>query len=85
MKKTIFSEMKDKVIVLIKVLGMGFNELVIDIDLGELVFNSIEWDKEEDCILLHIFEDDIDYTIDFEDLTDKQQYSVYRQLSFVWN
>ncbi len=77
--------MKDKVIVLIKVLGMGFNELVIDIDLGELVFNSIEWDKEEDCILLHIFEDDIDYTIDFEDLTDKQQYSVYRQLSFVWN
>ena len=61
MKKILIRLMKNKIIQLIKILGIGINELVIDINLECGSFESIEWDKESDKVWLHIFEDeDID-------------------------
>ncbi len=78
--------MKNKVKDLILILGMGINELVIDINVGETTFNSIEWSPEEDKILMHIFEeDDYDYFCDFEELTSEQQLLVYKSLSIIYN
>ena len=78
--------MKNKVKDLIIILGMGIRELVIDINVGETTFNSIEWVEEDDKIILHIFEeDDYDYFCEFEDLTSEQQLLVYKQLSIIYN
>jgi hypothetical protein len=85
MKKIISSLMKKKVKDLIKILGIGLNELVIDINLDEVTFNSIEWDEENNKIILHKFEDDLDYEFDFEELTDDQQMMVYKILSVIYN
>ena len=76
--------MKKKVKDLIKNLGIGLNELVIDINLDEVTFNSIEC-EENNKIILHKFEDDLDYEFDFEELTDDQQMMVYKILSVIYN
>ncbi len=86
MVKKIGFPMKNKVKDLILILGMGINELVIDINVGETTFNSIEWSPEEDKILMHIFEEeDYDYFCDFEELTSEQQLLVYKSLSIIYN
>jgi hypothetical protein len=76
--------MKDKVKDIIKILGVGMNELILDIDLGDVTFNSIEWDENEGKVLLHIFEDDdYDYFVDFDDLSSEQQNKIYVLLSII--
>ena len=86
MKKIISSRMKEKVRDLIKILGIGLCELVIDINVGDMTFNSIEWLEEEEIILLHIFEDDdIDYFIDFEELSTEIQIIIYKNLAIIYN
>jgi len=86
MKKIISSRMKEKVRDLIKILGIGLYELVIDINVGDMTFNSIEWLEEEEVILLHIFEDDdIDYFIDFEELSTENQIIIYKTLAIIYN
>jgi hypothetical protein len=86
MKKIISSRMKEKVRDLIKILGIGLYELVIDINVGDMTFNSIEWLEEEEVILLHIFEDDdIDYFIDFEELSTENQIIIYKNLAIIYN
>jgi hypothetical protein len=51
-----------------------------------MTFNSIEWLEEEEVILLHIFEDnDIDYFIDFEDLSTENQIIIYKTLAIIYN
>ena len=86
MKKIISSRMKEKVRDLIKILGIGLCELVIDINVGDMTFNSIEWLEKEEVILLHIFEDDdIDYFIDFEELSTEIQIIIYKNLAIIYN
>ena len=77
--------MKEKVKDLIKILGIGLYELVVDINVGEITFNSIEWIEDDKTILLHIFEDDMDYFIDFEELSDENQLIIYKYLSSIYN
>jgi hypothetical protein len=78
--------MKEKVRDLIKILGIGLYELVIDINVGDMTFNSIEWLEKEEVILLHIFEDDdIDYFIDFEELSTEIQIIIYKNLAIIYN
>ena len=73
--------MKEKVIDLIQILGMGLNELVFDFEIDGVKFNSIEWVPEEDQILLHIFEDDeTDYHCDFEGIDIDKQIKVYKTI-----
>ena len=86
MKKIISSRMKEKVRDLIKILGIGLCELVIDINVGDMTFNSIEWLEEEEVILLHIFdEEDMDYFIDFDELSTENQIAIYKTLSIIYN
>lgn len=85
MKKLIHSMMKKKVKELIRILGIGLNELVIEIKIGDVVFGSIEYIEESEQIILHKFEDELDYEFDFEDLDEEQQILVYKHLSIIYN
>jgi len=77
--------MKRKVAKIIRILGIGLNELVIDIETSIAIFNSIEWSKSENKIWLHIFhdEEDIQITFDFDDLDDFDKYVIYSLLSSI--
>ena len=78
--------MKKNVIELIKILGIGLYELVMDIEVGDVVFNSIEWVREEDKVYLHVFKDgNYDYSYDFDDLTEDQQTIIYYRLYVIYN
>ena len=73
--------MKDKLVVIIKILGIGLNELIIDIDLKDIVINSIEWEPSENKIYLHIFSDDMDIEMDFDDMSNDNQQIIFNKLS----
>lgn len=77
--------MKKKVIDLIKILGVGINELIIDISFYDITFNSIEWCEEDDKLLLHLFENNLDYFFDFDKLKKEQQEIIYKELSILYN
>lgn len=77
--------MKDKVVELIKILGVGYNELVFDFTIDGVDFNSIEWCPEEDVILLHIFDDDYDGFFDFEGIDIDKQIKLYKILLEILN
>ena len=85
MKKIILPPMEEKVKDLIKILGIGLNEIIIELPMGSITFDSIEWSDEEDKVILHKFEDDLDYSFDFSDLTSEQQEKVFRILSVIYN
>lgn len=73
--------MKEKIIQLIKILGIGVNELIMDIEIREFIFNTIEYNSDEDEIYLHIFEDDIDIEVNFDDISEESQHVIYTKLS----
>ena len=52
--------MKRKVTKMIRIMGIGLTELIIDLDLGIATFNSIEYVKEDNKIYLNIFQEDED-------------------------
>jgi len=86
MKKIMSRVMKNNVVQLIKILGIGIYELVIDINLSCGNFETIEWNQEEDKIYLHIFHDeDFDITIDFDDIPEEDQLKIYQVLSILYN
>jgi hypothetical protein len=73
--------LKRKVINSIKILGLGIKELVFDIELSEITINSIEYDKKNNLILLHIFkDDDFDIIYYFEDLSEKDKLKILKAL-----
>jgi hypothetical protein len=77
---------KEKVKEIINILGVGYNEIVTDLNIDGFIFNSIEWDEEEDKILLHMFEDDdYDYFVDFDDLEEESKQKIYVLLSIIYN
>ena len=77
--------MKRKVAKIIRILGIGLNELVIDFELSIGIFNSIEWSKSENKIWLHMFhdEEDIQISVDFDDLDKDDKYEVYTLLASI--
>jgi hypothetical protein len=80
--------MKRKIIKIIRILGIGYNELVIDIETNFGTFNSIEWVKEGNKIWLHMFTEDDDFQLsyDFDDLEEDDKYLIYLFLSSIaWN
>jgi hypothetical protein len=70
---------------MIRILGIGMSEIIIDFDLDSATFNSIECDEFDNKIYLHIFEDDdnVDLTYDFDDLTNDDQMNVYITLASI--
>jgi hypothetical protein len=74
--------MKKKVVNWIKIKGMGYNEIIIDISIEDIQFNSIELveDEDGDQLILHKFIDDYDYEIDWNDLPKSWQKIIYYYL-----
>ena len=86
MIKILIQVMKEKIIELIRILGLGLTELMVEFDLDTGKFDSIEWNKRKNKIYLHIFlEDDIDISVDFDDLPEEDQIKIYKELSIIWN
>jgi hypothetical protein len=80
MKEIFNSVIRKKVRILIKTLGMNFNELVINLPLSVDEFDSIEWDSNNRKIYLHIFNEDLEFSSDFDDLSDEDKLEVYNIL-----
>lgn len=74
----------NELIRIIKILGVGCNEIVIDIDLSEFTINSIE--IEENNIILHIFSGIIDFQINYDDLSPDDKVKIITSLkSLIYN
>ena len=72
--------MKGKIISIIRILAVGFSEILIDIDLKDFTINSIEIYKD-DTIILHAFDSIIDIEIPFVDLNQIDQSLIYQTLN----
>ena len=77
--------MKRKVAKMILIMGIGLNELILDIDLSFATFNSIEYVKSENKIYLYIMheDEDIEISYDFDDLDKEDKYLVYISLASI--
>lgn len=75
--------LKNKVINSIKILGIGIKELVIDIELSEFTINSIEYDKKNDNVLVHIFNDNLDIMYEFDGLCEKDKLKIIKMLDSI--
>lgn len=74
--------MKERIAKMIKIIGIGHMELIMDFELDIYSFNSIEWDNKDGKVYLHIFTDeDLDVSYDFDDLSEDDQLSVFQMLS----
>jgi hypothetical protein len=77
--------MKGDLISIIKILGVGFKEIVMDIDLTEFSINSIEIDIR-DNIILHSFNSNIDVETPFDELSLEDQKIILKKLkSLLYN
>ncbi len=77
--------MKEDIINAIKILGIGLNELILEIDLGFFVVHSIEY-REPDEIILHSFSNYSDYEMNFDDLDLNFQKYIHKLITIlVWN
>ena len=80
MKEIFNSVIRKKVKILIKTLGDGTPELVINLPLSVAVFDSIEWNPNNKRIYLNIFEGNLEYTQNFDDLPDDDKIEIYKIL-----
>ena len=70
--------MKKEIIKIIKIVGINFNEIFIEINTGNgVVYNSIEY-REPNDIILHIFTENMDIESNWDDLTMAQRKEVLK-------
>lgn len=79
--------MKKELIKIIKISGIDVRELVLDIKIDGYIFNSIELiDDDDERIILHIFQGELDIETDWDDIPSKQQLEIINFLKpFVYN
>jgi hypothetical protein len=67
--------MKKDLINLVRILGIGCQEIMIDINLGFFLVDSIEFREPDDIILHHFDENNLDFELSFDELenTDKKK------------
>lgn len=70
-------EMKMKLISLIKYLAIDLDEVVVDIYVEDMVFNSIEWRRKGDQVILHKFVNSIDYEFNYDEMAKKNKEAIY--------
>ena len=64
--------MKTEVSKLVKILGITYSEIVIDIELKWATINTIE--VRDDDVILHVFiEDELDIEFSFDDIPEEDQ------------
>jgi hypothetical protein len=69
---------KNELIPIIKWLAVDLNEVIIDIHLNDgVIFNTIEWRKEEDKIYLHKLVESIDYQFDFDEFDEQTKKEIH--------
>lgn len=68
---------KSNLVSLIKYLGITIDEVVIDIILDDVIFNSIEWRRKSNQVILHKFVDDLDYEFNYDELPKKLKDQIY--------
>lgn len=73
---------RKKVIDLIELIGINVSEVVLDIQLSEMTINTIEWIPSEDVLLVHVFQDDLDFFYDFDELLEVDRLLILTTLSF---
>lgn len=77
--------MKREIIKILKILGVGCTEVLINIELKSFLINSIEL-LNNDKIVLHVFVEDYDIEVDFDDVDDLEKITIYQTLtSFLYN
>jgi hypothetical protein len=78
--------MKNELISLIKILGLGLTELVIDIDLDYITINSIEYREPDEVWIHHFDNNDMDYEIEFDEIPNKYQRRIFNKIkSLLYN
>jgi hypothetical protein len=82
MKEIFKSVIRKKVSNLIKVIGKGLYEIVIDISLSIYDFNSIELNKLNNKIIIYSFNDNLEFSIDFDDLDEIDKLIIYNTLLY---
>ncbi len=80
MKELFNSVIRKKVKILIKTLGDGSPELVINLPLSVAEFDSIEWNQDSKRIYLNIFDENLEFTQNFDDLPDDDKIEIYKIL-----
>jgi hypothetical protein len=65
--------MKKDLINLVRILGIGCQEIMIDINLGFFLVDSIEFREPDDIILHHFDENNLDFELSFDDLENKDK------------
>lgn len=77
--------MKKELIRIIKISGIEINELVVEMKIDGYTFNSVEL-TEDERIILHKFDGDLDFETEWEDIPTKQQLEIINFLKpFVYN
>jgi hypothetical protein len=76
---------RKRLISIIKYLGITFDEVIIDIIVEGVTFNSIEWRRDTNQIILHKFIEELDYEIDFDELPSKIKKQIYLFLLLLLN
>jgi hypothetical protein len=79
-KKILHNIIKEKTIFLIRRIGNGLNEIVFTIDLEFSRFDTIEYDEQNNIIILHLFEDDYDFVFDYEILDEEDKLKILNYL-----
>ena len=80
MKELFNSVIRKKVKILIKTLGDGSPELVINLPLSVAEFDSIEWNQDSKRIYLNIFDENLEFTQNFDDLPDDDKIEIYKKI-----
>ena len=68
---------KKNLVSLIKYLGITIDEVVVDIIVDEVVFNSIEWRRKGNQVILHKFIDELDYEFNYDELPKRLKNQIY--------
>lgn len=77
--------MKEDIIKIIKILGVGYNEIIMDITLDLITINSIEF-REPNNVYLHHYDDDLDYEIEFDSISIENQKIIFKEMnSLIYN
>lgn len=74
--------LKKDLISIIVQLGINETELVLDLNLSKVTFNSIEWRKPQQ-IILHKFKGDNDYEYNFDELPKSIKKEIHNKLMLI--
>lgn len=74
------TQLKSSTKSLIVMLGITYDEIVIELEVGEYRFDSIEWDRDVDDIFLHTFEKNLSIEYTFDSLEPEVQDKIHNHL-----